>query len=65
MSEWWKMIHLRFDVWRVLFFFSPCPGNLGLFQGLFESPCSLPGKWVFIEEERKADRQDGREETEL
>lgn len=61
------MIHLRFDVWRVLFFFffSPCPGNLGLFQALFESPCSLPGKRVFIEEERKADRQDGKEETEL
>lgn len=47
------------------FFFSPCPGNLGLFQALFESPCSLPGKRVFIEEERKADRQDGKEETEL
>lgn len=63
MSEWWKMIHLRFDLWRILFF--PYPGNLGLFQGLFGSPCSLPGKRVFTEEERKADRQDGGEKTEL
>lgn len=47
------------------FFFPPAQEIWDCFRVCLSPPCSLPGKRVFIEEERKADRQDGREETEL
>lgn len=37
MSEQWKMIHQRFDLWRTGVFFL-YQGNTGLLQGLVGSP---------------------------
>lgn len=58
MSEWWKMIHSSFDLWRI-YFFSPYSWNLGLLQGLFGSRQSFPGNQAFTEGERNEERQDG------